>query len=344
MHTRKQSVGKVVGTIILGGLILALLIFTATRTVHFLQLSFPPDFSYIAYLALAAFDGGIIGWSIFATVASEGAMQRALAYLMIFVCLIGVILTTVADTLLTANEKGLTKAPTDIATVGIWGSLAVIILNVVAGVVAHLSAPHHIRKFQLESIHDEIHQMTIQHIRDSALEIAPHIAREKADHWVRQTIQDAVGGLPTPKQQNLLAPTRIVEAASREQVLDPHGVKPQVDNEKKKIEKKPLIDFSLPKGVSSKMTQKIDTAIADPEEEETIENGPSNDDPSKRTMADWRQYRNEVDAWTFEAAWQEEHDDLEFPDDRPAPKKRTGGKQRKNVTRREVLGMEKQED
>ena len=60
-----------------------------------------------------------------------------------------------------------------------------------------------------------------------------------------------------------------VPVASHEQVLDPHGVKTRVDAEKKPLQKKPLIDFSLPKGVEKK-TRKIDMEEI-PVEEETME-------------------------------------------------------------------------
>lgn len=348
MHRRKMTVGKALVSIILLFLIAALMIFTASRTVHFLQLTFPPDFGYMAYLALAAFDIGMIGWSAYATWGAEGAMQRAVAYCMIFVCLIGVSLTTIADTIISSSKNGLTQVPPYMSTIGVWGSVAVILLNVLAGIAVHLSSPHHVRKFQLEGIHDEIHAMTIQHIRESALEIAPQIAREQANHWVRVTIQDAIGGLPAPKQLTALPPvidadkSQLVYAgnseSSREQVLDPYGVRSGVDQERK----------PLPKDTSKK-TQKIDIEVEtpvkeSPTEEEPVEEGPSSDDPSKWNLVDWRQYRNEVDAWTFDATWQEYHNDVPFPDDRPTPKKRNGGKKSGNVTRRQVIGMEKQDD
>lgn len=344
MHKRKLTVGSVVGTIILGGLILALLIFTASRTVHFLQLTFPPDFAYVAYLALAAFDGGIIGWSIFATVSAEGAMQRGLAYLMIFVCLVGVILTTVADTIISSGQNGLTKVPPYMATIGVWGSLVVIILNVVAGVVAHLASPHHVRKFQLESIHDEIHQLTIQHIRASALDIAPKIAAESADHWVRMTVQDAVGSLPMPKQQTLLPGPKIIDAdksklvyASNEHStgkVDPYNVRQQVE-EDKKIERQPLsrtlkeaISFKLPANV----TKKIETEAEELPVEEIEEEEEDAESPSTWTDEEWAAVYEKIDAFAFNDLWKLYKGDAPYPWEKeiPVKKKRSSKKKTAN--------------
>lgn len=242
MHKRKLSVGSVIGAIVLGALMIALMIYTATRTIHFIQMTFPPSMSYVAYLALAAFDGGIIGWTIFATWSAEGALQRGLSYLMIFVDTLGVILTTVADTTTVSAQNGITKLDPNMATVGMWGSIAIIVLNVVAIIVTHLVSPEHMRKFELENVHDSIHQLTMQHIRSRAIEIAPQIAAEHAEHWVRTTIQDVVGGLPASSQTRQLPAARVVEsraiAAHSRQKIDPYKVKHQVNSEKKSIEQK----------------------------------------------------------------------------------------------------------
>lgn len=349
MHTRKLTVGSVIGTIVLGSLILALLIFTASRTVHFLQMTFPPDFQYIAYLALAAFDGGILGWTIFATVASEGAVQRGLAYLMIFVCLVGVILTTVADTIISSGKNGLTSVPPYMATVGIWGSLAVIILNVVAGVVAHLASPHHVRKFQLESIHDGIWQLSMQHVRESALTIGPEVARAHADHWVRTTIQDSIGSLPVSQQQQMLPPaveSTLVSASSRNQMIDPYQVKPQVDAEKKSIEKKPSLFARMRSAIDERIDGKSEPVEEeqDDEVEKTIEEeevyeviDPAKKSPASWTNQEWMMLRDQIDAFAFATIWKMYKGDAPQPGEKIIEKKKgRGGKKAKNLASQDV--------
>ena len=95
--------------VILWFLILAMLGFTVTRTLHFLIQTFPPDQAYVAYLALAAFDIGVLGWLYYATNSAEGTGQRVVGYGMIFVCAAGVIITTIADMLMVSAENGVTK-------------------------------------------------------------------------------------------------------------------------------------------------------------------------------------------------------------------------------------------
>lgn len=341
MNSRKMTVGHVFGTIVLGGLILALLIFTASRTVHFLQMTFPPDFSYIAYLALAAFDGGMIGWAIFATSSAEGAIQRGLAYTMIGICLIGVVLTTVADTIISSGANGLTKIPPYMTTVGVWGSLAVIVLNVVAGVVTHLVSPSHMRKFELESIHDQIHQVTMQHIKESATRIAPQIAREQADYWVRQTIQDSIGGLPgssmfsrivdaAPPPVQQLAPASLAQS---EGVIDPHKVKPEVDLDraqpKKKFNLRELVSFAIP-AQQKEVEQVQEVQDDDPDgydeevEDEDEEEGQRS--PAEWTDEEWMVLRDKIDAFAFSDLWKLYKGDTPGPWEKPIVKKKKGKK------------------
>lgn len=349
MHKRKSTVLSVIGGIILSGMIIALMIFTATRTVHFLQQTFPPDMAYIAYLALAAFDIGIIGWMMFAVSSSEGPMQRAVAYLMVFVCLMGVVLTTIADTVTSSAANGLTKAPPYMTTVGIWGTVVIILLNVVAGIVIHLADPHHIRKFELENVHDDIHRLTMQHIKDRALDLAPQIAMEHTDHWVRQTVQEVVGSLPASSQTRQLAAPKVIDADksdivyasndSRTQIVDPYGVRKAVDSSRKSIEKKESLmdklkgslNFSLPK------TEKAVEAPVEVVEEEEIETALPSFSKSYHdwTGAEWKKAKDELDAFDYAAKYQEVFGE-EPPVKAPAKKKRAGGKKPKNAT--ESLG------
>ena len=99
------------GKIILWGIVLGMLVFTAIRTLHFLMQTFPPDQQYVAFLALAAFDIGVLAWLYFATNSAEGAAQRTVSYGMIFVCAAGVIITTVGDMVNVSAQNHLTNAP-----------------------------------------------------------------------------------------------------------------------------------------------------------------------------------------------------------------------------------------
>lgn len=194
---------KVGAKIILWFLILAMLGFTVVRTLHFLMLTFPPDQQYIAYLALVAFDIGILGWFYYATNAAEGAAQRAIAYGMIFVCGAGVIITTIADMLMVSAKNGLTtKLPPDVATVALWAVMIVISLNVAAGIVVHLVDPKHQRHMAQERARDKIHTATLAAIEAEADDIAPQIAASVRRHWSMQVVSEMTGMIPAIESES----------------------------------------------------------------------------------------------------------------------------------------------
>ncbi len=182
--------------------------------------------------------------------------------------------------------------------------------------------------------------------------LMPHYTEMAARQKLAEIASDLTGRhvshgeLGAPKQQ-LPAGSKIVEAdppqqqaASRDHVVDPTGVRSQVNGEKKNIEKKPLIDFSIPKGVSAKMTQKIDTAVADPEEEEErpiLEEKPNESPRTRRVGGDPEmEAEEEVETvkdtteMTMDEAWQEYNSvNAQAPVEAPV-RKGKGGRKPKN--------------
>lgn len=233
---------KIGGKIILWLLILALLVFTMTRTLHFLQMTFPPDLQYVSYLGLAAFDIGILGWLYYAMHSAEGASQRAVAYGMIFIYMAGVMATTIADMIIVSSQNGLTKLPPQWGTIGLWAVIIVIVLNIFAGILVHLVDPKHQRTMAMENARDTIHSRTISEIKQQADMIAPRIAQAYAQHWAQQTMQEMIGSIPNvqikqlpAKQQTIEAPATASFAQAEDEGLDPHGVVPEVEASRKEL-------------------------------------------------------------------------------------------------------------
>jgi hypothetical protein len=212
---------KLGAKIVLWGLVLGMLIFTAIRTLHFLMATFPPGQEYVAFLALAAFDVGVLGWTYFATNSAEGVAQRTLSYGMIFVCAAGVILTTVGDMIDVSAQNHLTQAPDWWLTAALWGVIVVIVLNVLAGILVHLLDPGHQRHLAQETARDEIHRAALAGIRKRAGEIAPQIAERVTLAWQDQVIQEMTGHLPPPRSTPAALP---VPRSSDSEELDEEWV------------------------------------------------------------------------------------------------------------------------
>ncbi len=192
--------------IVLWLLIIGMLVFTAVRTVHFLQLTFPPDQRYVAYIGLVAFDVGVLGWFYFATAGATGAAQRAVAYGMIFVCAAGVIATTVADMTLVSASNGLSKLPQDVGTIGLWAVIIVICLNFLAGIIAHLVDPKHLQQMKEEHLRDRIIAATHEHMAQQTDTIAPQIAAKTAQHWADSITAELTGKLPPVNNNGHIQP------------------------------------------------------------------------------------------------------------------------------------------
>jgi hypothetical protein len=193
-------VNKAGSKIILWLLILAMLGFTMSRTLDFLKRCLPADQQYIAYVALAAFDIGVLGWLYYAMHAASGDKQRALAYGMIFVCSAGVIVTTVCDLFLVSQANGLAVSPDrQLGTIAVWVVSAVIALNFLAGILVHLVDPTHERHSATEKAKDTIFKASLAAIEQRAGEMAPRIAEMSANYWEQKVTQELVGAIPGAK-------------------------------------------------------------------------------------------------------------------------------------------------
>lgn len=194
-----------------------MLVFTAIRTQHFLSQTFPPDQQYISYLALAAFDVGVLGWLYYATNGASGIQQRVIAYGMIFICAGGVLACTIADMMLVSNKNGLTtKIPPDMATIALWAVIIVICLNVLSGILIHLCDPSHQRHMATEAARDTIHAASLSAVSQRAGEIAPMIAERVAGAWADQITMELLGHMPagTGSQAQKILSSKTVESES----------------------------------------------------------------------------------------------------------------------------------
>ena len=194
---KETNLNRAGSKVVLWLLTLAMLAFTITRTLHFLVQTFPPDQAYVSYLALAAFDIGVLGWLYYATNAAEGTGQRVVGYGMIFVCASGVIVTTIADMLMVSAHNGVTaKMPPDVATAALWAVMIVITLDFFAGILVHLLDPKHQKHMTIENARDVIHHASMAAINKRAGEIAPRVADRVAAYWEDQVVQEMIGHIP----------------------------------------------------------------------------------------------------------------------------------------------------
>lgn len=188
---------RTIATIVITVMGLVLLGYTALRTLDLIQLTLPIDQQAIAYLALVAFDGGLLGWLMFFLYGASGSWQRGIALVMIVVSLAGVLIAFGADTIYQASARG-TLTELDPATIStaIWAMVLIIGANVAAVTIVHLQSPEARRMRAEEEARDKIEDAAIKKIDENADALAAELAPSLGAAWVKDMRHRYSAGLP----------------------------------------------------------------------------------------------------------------------------------------------------
>ncbi len=205
---------------------------------------------------------------------------------------------------------------------------------------------------RLHRIHMQAKYQAMDDMGSHMHEIIAQEAQAALKDGARKMGSQIVSGLTDTAQVQLSSP-RVVEstvtrpsiAASKEQILDPYKVKPQVDGEKKSIDKRSLgeklrniIDFSLPDSVQEDKPVLEENAgqDSDVEAQEDVQDEWNPGDPLPDNYLDWsesqwKQAKDQLDAFTYQRIFDET-----FPDEKlePAPVKKTAPHAKKKVVRK----------
>jgi hypothetical protein len=208
----------------------ALLIYTASQTLDLLKMFLPAEQAPLAYLALVAFDGGLLGWSFFFAKGARGSWQRSIAAIMIVVSIVAVVIGFAGETFFNASKKGMLTITPDMSATVVWAVCGVIAANVVAIVVTHLTSPEHRRSMAEEEANDVIEDAVIEAIKRSAPITARQIAPHKVTEWVEDRVQmylpagQTVQALPAPQPRQTAQPSELAQTVDAE----PEEKKPSI--------------------------------------------------------------------------------------------------------------------
>lgn len=179
-----KKIGVLLVTI-LGG---ALLVYSATRSLDFIELTLPEDRKILAYFGLAALDGGLVAWLLSYLYGSRGGWQRAVSILMVGVDAVGAISMFTLDTLYNTGKAGLTKAMTpEELTNAVLALSAIIALNIVATIAHHLTDPDKLKEQAEEEAFSKVEEATLKQISRNADTLAAQLAPTMAADWMNQT-------------------------------------------------------------------------------------------------------------------------------------------------------------
>jgi hypothetical protein len=179
---------KYIGIVLVLALGGALLAYSASRSLDLIMMTLPADRQVLAYFGLAALDGGLVAWILAYLYGSTGAIQRAIAMLMIIVDFCGATMMFSLDTLYNSGQAGLVqRLSQDTIYTAIIGLSAVIALNIAATVAHHLTDPDQMRRQAEEEARAMIDDLAIQQIRRNAAQLASQVAPRIAADWQSQT-------------------------------------------------------------------------------------------------------------------------------------------------------------
>ncbi|MCJ7432717.1 MAG: hypothetical protein MUO77_04440, partial [Anaerolineales bacterium] len=131
--------GLGIGDLIVILLDAVLLIYTAFRSYDFISTTVPTGFEILALVGLWGLDIGAIAWSLVWIFGSSSKYQDWTSMAFFIIDLVGVILTSVTDSLMYGAKDGaMTSVLTGISTVAIP---LVVVSNVVAGFIYHMTSP-----------------------------------------------------------------------------------------------------------------------------------------------------------------------------------------------------------
>lgn len=164
---------------------LALLVYSASRSLDFITMTLPQDKQILAWFGLAALDGGLVLWLLHFLNSARGAWQRGIALLMVVIDFLGAAVMFTLDTLYRTGEAGMTAAlgPGEIRA-AVLALSGVIALNVAATVANHLLDPAARRAMAAEEAQDAIEEAAIKKITEEAPALAARLAPTLASDYL----------------------------------------------------------------------------------------------------------------------------------------------------------------
>jgi len=214
--SNNRSPMQIISGIMLFVLGAALLGYTASRTLSFIELTLPADRVMLGYLALAAFDGGLIVWALLYMWNAASHVQRGIALGMIGVSIVGVCIGFIADTLVQSGRNGIAgKVDTATVQAALWVTVIIIALNIIASFAYHLTSPAHHERVQEQELRATIESAARKQVSKNAEVLAEQLAPRMAADTVRRMQTKYLAGLGTTPALPMAGSARQVSSPAR---------------------------------------------------------------------------------------------------------------------------------
>lgn len=162
-----------------------LLLWTSSMTLAFVSAALP-NLPIARYFALAIFDVGSIAWLAIFIYSAEGIPQRATAFILAIVDLLGVGLMVMAE-LLTGGQT-ITQVSTDLGSIALYGIGIWTIANLVGVFAYHMTDPETMHRIAQRSSQDKITARSLKLLDARMDEIADEVSEQLAGRMVGETL------------------------------------------------------------------------------------------------------------------------------------------------------------
>jgi hypothetical protein len=214
------------------GLGLALLVYSASRSIHFIMMTLPEDRQILAWFGLAALDGGIIAWLLTYLYGSEGAWQRAISIIMLGVDFLGACAMFTLDTLYQTGAEGMTtELDRESILAAVIGLSIIISLNIGATIAHHILNPAQMRAQAEQEAVELIEDQAISQIRSNAASLASQVAPQVAAHWKAQIQADYANKMRRETKEKPLLMAATPEKAEEQPANPTNRRKPGISEE-----------------------------------------------------------------------------------------------------------------
>lgn len=191
---------------------IGLLVYAASRSLHFIQASLDEDNQILGMFALLATSGGMIGWLTIFLFKADGIVQKGIALLMVLVDFLGEAALFTMDTLQQAGANGVVKELTQSeARTVLIGMSILIAFNILAGIAYHLGNMEIIRQMAEGAQKDILFFKSLAEIEkntdDLARTMAPSIATEWKTEFTKNYGTASKLGLTGSKNESASSPT-----------------------------------------------------------------------------------------------------------------------------------------
>ena len=193
---------KSIGSYLVLALGLALLGYSATRSIDFISLTLPPERQILAWFGLAALDGGLIGFFIAFLYGSKGIWQRGVCLLMVVIDFAGCVVMFTLDAIYNTGQAGLTAAltPGEIFS-AVLALSGVIALNILGTLLYHVTDPDMLKSIAEEEAFGKVEDAARKQIANNADALAAEVAPMIAADWMnksRSKYLASIGGSSFP--------------------------------------------------------------------------------------------------------------------------------------------------